>query len=569
MLILADRDIQDSKIIAQTEIQGSYGVFTLDQNGQWFYELANDDDAVQILAENEAVTDSFTIMTSAGISDTVTVNISGRYDPLILTPQNLDSTEGDELITGQLSVAQATYSLIDSHQEIAGFILNSDGSYSFDPNDNAYNSMTADDAINLSINYQATNNQGESGTSELTITLLGSNDIPALVQSLNNLSLIIGNSFSYQIDKNSFSDPDYDDPLSYQLTLANGDPIPQWLEFDPESFILTGRVQASDLLDSGLSLEDNLIENASTEVIIRLTATDTQGNSSHDDIAITLISEGSNIISSSENDLLYGSEQDDDVALVSFLPGQYIYNEGQLTGAEGDDSLTNIEYIGFGYNYGEAYQVDVLLEDLEDPDGIDGPETSYASQLMDKISDLYIAYFGRAPDTSGFTYWFKEVYTNSHSFEDAARAFSYSQEYQDNYPEGTSNRDFIEKVYINLFNREPDTGGWDYWEGRLDDGLARDTFLLSVINGAYAPTSGEEDRSLLGNKHDVSVYYAEQSAIHPDEGFDEAINLLLNQVTDDTDTALSAIAIIDHAITNEITLGGIIEDQSLFDQLWG
>ena len=79
------------------------------------------------------------------------------------------------------------------------------------------------------------------------------------------------------------------------------------------------------------------------------------------------------------------------------------------------------------------------------------------------------------------------------------------------YPDSLTNDQFVEQIYQNLFDRATDQGGWDYWSGRLDAGsVQRSGFILDVIEGAYAPTSGPEDRTLIDNKHDASLYYTGQ-----------------------------------------------------------
>ncbi|MEO1956725.1 MAG: S8 family serine peptidase, partial [Methylophilaceae bacterium] len=275
------------------------------------------------------------------------------------------------------------------------------------------------------------------------------------------------------------------------------------------------------------------------------------------------------------DDLLEGGLGDDylnggngiDIAIVNYLPSQYSFLGDELFSVEGSDTLEEIEYVGFGYNIGDAFAVDVDFIDLVDPDGA-GEQSSVASNLLDTISDLYIAYFGRAPDAVGLSYWFKEIYTDSLSFDQTAQSFSDQAEYEANYPDGSTNRDFIEDIYANMFNRTPDVGGWDYWEAELNNGMPRDIFILAVINGAYAPTGGAQDSALLNNKHDVSMYYAEQSMLHPDEAFDDSIVELLNEVTSDANTASTAMDVIDFVFEDEITLTGVVNDAAIWDAYW-
>jgi hypothetical protein len=126
------------------------------------------------------------------------------------------------------------------------------------------------------------------------------------------------------------------------------------------------------------------------------------------------------------------------------------------------------------------------------------------------------SYFNRGPDPAGLAYWFKSVYTGEYSLRTIAERFTFEQEYLDAYPGALANREFIDKIYLNLFDRGPDAGGWDYWTEQLDSGARpRSGFILDVIEGAYAPTSGPEDRTLIDNKHDVSLYYSGLLSLQP------------------------------------------------------
>jgi hypothetical protein len=73
-----------------------------------------------------------------------------------------------------------------------------------------------------------------------------------------------------------------------------------------------------------------------------------------------------------------------------------------------------------------------------------------------EISKLYVATFNRAPDSGGLDYW---VNNSGLKLSEIAQSFFDQEETQEKYPEGTSNRDFIQAVYNNLFNRDPDTLG--------------------------------------------------------------------------------------------------------------
>ena len=64
------------------------------------------------------------------------------------------------------------------------------------------------------------------------------------------------------------------------------------------------------------------------------------------------------------------------------------------------------------------------------------------------------------------------------------------------------------------------------------------------------------------------MYYAEQSSLHPEEGFDNNITAVLNEVGAAPNTVASAIDVIDYTMDNPITLTGIVQDEQLWDSFW-
>ncbi len=109
---------------------------------------------------------------------------------------------------------------------------------------------------------------------------------------------------------------------------------------------------------------------------------------------------------------------------------------------------------------------------------------------------------------------------------------------------------------------------WDYWENDLNNGIPRDTFILTVINGAYDGPSAA-DKALLNNKHDASMYYSEQLALNPAEGFDSNISKVLNKVTADRGTVTSAMEVIDYAMNDPITVTGHSRQSGLVGLVMG
>ena len=127
----------------------------------------------------------------------------------------------------------------------------------------------------------------------------------------------------------------------------------------------------------------------------------------------------------------------------------------------------------------------------------------------DEVAKLYVATFNRAPDSAGLDYW---VNDSGLTLSQIAQSFFDQPETQALYPPTTSNRDFIKSVYQNLFNRDPDAAGWDYWENQLNIGaFSKNRFIEAVINGAKDTQEFGLDATMLSNKTKVGLYFVEQN----------------------------------------------------------
>jgi len=129
------------------------------------------------------------------------------------------------------------------------------------------------------------------------------------------------------------------------------------------------------------------------------------------------------------------------------------------------------------------------------------------SPFKNEVAKLYVATFNRAPDNAGLNYWTND---SGLTLSQIAQSFFDQPETQVLYPPSTSNRNFIKSVYRNLFNRDPDIAGWDYWEAELNRGTySKNLFIQTVINGAQ-DSNISLDATILNNKTSVGLYFSER-----------------------------------------------------------
>ncbi len=71
------------------------------------------------------------------------------------------------------------------------------------------------------------------------LTVANTNDEPILANSIPDMNTAKDSLFNFQIPVNTFTDEDNDN-LTYSATLANNQPLPNWLSFDPDNLTFSG-----------------------------------------------------------------------------------------------------------------------------------------------------------------------------------------------------------------------------------------------------------------------------------------------------------------------------------------
>ncbi len=103
--------------------------------------------------------------------------------------------------------------------------------------------------------------------------------------------------------------------------------------------------------------------------------------------------------------------------------------------------------------------------------------------LIDEVRRIYRASFGRESDTDGLGYWvhLRATGTNRAAI---ASAFLASGESTALYGSATTNNEFVARLYRNVLDREPDTGGRDFWLAQLAAGTGRTDLLIEFADSA-------------------------------------------------------------------------------------
>ena len=144
------------------------------------------------------------------------------------------------------------------------------------------------------------------------------------------------------------------------------------------------------------------------------------------------------------------------------------------------------------------------------------------------LSEMYLAYFNRAPDALGLDYWASQAYdwhaaqptvAMSEINKNIANVFSGTPEAISTYGTVTQQssvpelQNFVNKVYQNVLDRAPDTGGLNYWVNNLQTGASSPgSFIRDIIYSVNAQTDSA-DKLFLSSKQTVADYFSVQMGL--------------------------------------------------------
>lgn len=220
------------------------------------------------------------------------------------------------------------------------------------------------------------------------------------------------------------------------------------------------------------------------------------------------------------NDLIIGGEGRDTAVFEgsqsSFtltLTPSGITLRDRRDGTDQFDTLISIETLDFGTEIA-AFNNQPMALDL-----FSGP-TRLSAEDFSLITELYIAYFNRAPDAIGLYFW-GTLFERGFTLEQMAASFFDQPETRATYDAVIDQNGglidanaFVTAVYANVLGRAPDADGFAFWTTQLNNNpnITPPTFILSIINGAkFAADPVPQtfvDQAFLATKTEIGAYYS-------------------------------------------------------------
>ncbi len=223
------------------------------------------------------------------------------------------------------------------------------------------------------------------------------------------------------------------------------------------------------------------------------------------------------LIGGSGNDTLNGGEGNDtldggagiDTAVFSgaraaytVMPAGSAATVQAKTGSDGTDTLTNVERLQFADK-----TVNLTIQ----------AQAAAAPQAdVQRLAELYVAFFNRVPDADGLEYWIGQLGAGQSINQIAESFYNAGIHYSSltGFSAGMTNADFVNVIYKNVLGRSEgaDAGGLAYWSAELASGRASHGSLVSSILSSAHTFKGDPTwgwvANLLGNKLTVAKTFA-------------------------------------------------------------
>ncbi|WP_277656870.1 retention module-containing protein [Seleniivibrio woodruffii] len=258
--------------VAQTDTEGTYGKFSIDENGAWTF-VANS--AFNELNVGDSYAETFTVSAADGTTSTVTVKINGTNDAAVIEAETVTLYETNSILTtgGRLDItdvdsAASFVAQTNTAGQYGKFSIDADGNWTFTAN-STYNNLPAGQQIQDVFEVAA----ADGTRSSVTVNIIGTNDAPFTSGATVNVSEN-GNKVS-----GTLTASDYDKPDTLTFSLVDNQTLPSGFTFDPSNGKYSmSAAQGYDYLAAGQSV--------SYKVYYKVT--DSQGASTVGTINITV-----------------------------------------------------------------------------------------------------------------------------------------------------------------------------------------------------------------------------------------------------------------------------------------
>ena len=208
-----------------------------------------------------------------------------------------------------------------------------------------------------------------------------------------------------------------------------------------------------------------------------------------------------------------------------------------------------------------------------------------------KIAGLYVAYFRRASDLEGLTFWEARAtkFESEKVLKELSSNFAKHPTFVSTYS-GLDNRTFVETIYKNVLSKAGDAEGIAYWTQYLNSGKSRSDMVSDFVEisltqevtsenfpnlTAQQLATAQERQNFIANKVEVALSFTTllgthtnvTDALHPesDPAYQASIKILIN-VVDDRRSVSTAIDFLNTIKDDDDPIGRINQSVEVEDE---
>ena len=205
----------------------------------------------------------------------------------------------------------------------------------FDPATRTFFGLPTNAAVgSVEVSVTATDLAGASASASFLISVANANDAPLVADSIAPQSVEEESRFELALPAELFVDEDADDTLRWSAGLANGDPLPGWLVFDPDKKTLRGTPTRADVGAWSVSVSARDDAEATASLAFDLAVTKAPGQTLSGGTGSEVLQGGpgdDTLLGGASADAMIGGKGDDTFLLApdgAWSAGYAAYNAG-------------------------------------------------------------------------------------------------------------------------------------------------------------------------------------------------------------------------------------------------
>jgi hypothetical protein len=169
----------------------------------------------------------------------------------------------------------------------------------------------------------------------------------------------------------------------------------------------------------------------------------------------------------------------------------------------------------------------------------------------EQVQEMYIAYYSRPGDPGGVAYWASQLEKSNGDLSKIIDQFGNSAEYSERF-QGLTDEELVNNIYQNLFGRDSDSAGLNFYTRKLISGDATlASIALTIVNGV---TEGSTDSNIILNKIAVAIAYStgieSSGTTYGQEQIDDAILMISSMDSEETSLAV-VLEIVSEAFSTD------------------